>query len=215
MATRSVSPTRRLVTALAIAASTGLLLSSCAPSGQGATPTASETAEPTAVETAPATDEATPEETPSEDPTVAAPQSQEIGVDCAGLISNQQMYDYNPNVSLLNTVALDTSSNVSTVDELNGLVCQWVNASTEDTIDVGVALLDDATIENLKNLAIDRSSAVPTYRESGADEGYFSATGKEAQAFVGDYWITMRSEMFLEPGDPQILMADAIANLNG
>ncbi|RLP70402.1 hypothetical protein D9V30_02515 [Mycetocola reblochoni] len=125
------------------------------------------------------------------------------------------MYDYNANVSLLDTVTLSGTSNVSTIQELGGLTCQWVNATSEETIDVGVAKLDDASIENLKNIAITRSSSVPTYREGGAEEGYFSTAGKEAQVFVGDYWIALHSELFLEPGDPQPLVADVIASLNG
>lgn len=214
MATRSVSPTRRVLVAVALAAGTGLALSSCAQGTPSAAPSASDT--PTASSSPSASQQPSPEASSSPEPSAnAVVESAKINLDCSQLISNQEMYDYNPNISLLDNVSLSGTSNVSTVNEIGGLTCQWVNASSEETIDVGVAKLTDAEIENLKNLAIERSSSVPTYREGGAEEGYFSTAGKEAQAFVGDYWITMHSEMFLEPGDPQPLVADAIASLQG
>ena len=78
-------------------------------------------------------------------------------------------------------------------------------------LDVSVAHLDDATIEGLKNDAVEKSTMVPTY----GDEAYFSVDGGVGTAIVfqGDYWLVASSVEFAEPGDPADLISAALSSL--
>ena len=155
-----------------------------------------------------------PSVTPSTDPSDAPVVSEPVGIDCGQLITPDQMYAFNPNFSLLADAQPATDTKAAQIAGMSGLVCQWKNDTSGDTIDVAVAKLGDDDLTGLKNLAVTQSTPVPTY---GAPpiEGYFTLFGKEgeAQVFSGPYWVTLRSVAFFEPGDAIPLVEAALGNL--
>lgn len=194
--------------ALIVAASVGtVLLAGCAP-----TPAPSASSSATPKPSSSATEEPTP--TPTVDPTEVPIVSQPVGVTCDQLITADDMYNFNPNFSLVEDAAPKPDTKAGKIAGMNGLTCQWVNNTSKETIDIAVAKLSETELTDLKNIAITESTPVPTY---GAPpiEGYFTVAGSEgeAQIFTGSYWIAARSVAFFEPGDVEQLATAAMAHL--
>ena len=193
--------------ALIVAASVGtVLLAGCSPD-----PAPSASTSSTPKPSSSATGEATT--TPSAEPS-AGPESQPVGITCDGLITADDMYNFNPNFSLVEDGAPKADTKAGEIADMGGLTCQWVNNTSKETIDIAVAKLTDDELTTLKNLAITESTPVPTY---GAPpiEGYFTVIGPEgeAQIFTGSYWIAARSVAFFEPGDVEQLATAAMGHL--
>jgi hypothetical protein len=194
-----MSALRRLVVPLAVTALAVAALSGCVP-----TPSPSRTA--TASASASDTPSASP--TPSPTPSVV---STPITIGCNTLITPDDVYAFNPNFGLITSWTPKSGSAAATAKSEQGIACRWQNQTSGDTIDVSVAHLDAATIESLKNAAVEKSTMVPTY----GDEAYFSVSGGVGTAIVfqGDYWLVATSVDFLEPGDPADLINAALGAL--
>ena len=192
-------PLRRAVVPLAVSALALALLSGCVPTPS---PTASGTASATPTDSPSAS--ATPTPTPS---TVSTP----ITIGCNTLITPDDIYAFNPNFGLITSWTPKAGSAAATAKSEQGIACRWQNQTSGDTIDISVAHLDAASIEALKNAAVEKSTMVPTY----GDEAYFSTSGGVGTAFVfqGDFWLVATSVDFLEPGDPADLITAALGAL--
>ena len=192
-------PLRRAVVPLAVSALALALLSGCVPTPS---PTASGTASATPTDSPSAS--ATPTPTPS---TVSTP----ITIGCNTLITPDDIYAFNPNFGLITSWTPKAGSAAATAKSEQGIACRWQNQTSGDTIDISVAHLDAASIEALKNAAVEKSTMVPTY----GDEAYFSTSGGVGTAIVfqGDFWLVATSVDFLEPGDPADLITAALSVL--
>ncbi len=158
-------------------------------------------------------------DTPSASPTTSAaptptptPVSTPVAVDCDALITPDDIYAFNPNFGLITSWTPKTGSAAATAKSEQGIACRWQNQTSGDDIDVSVAHLDSASIEKLKDAAVETSTLVPTY----GDEAYFSVSGGVGTAIVfqGDYWLVATSVAFLEPGDPADLITAALSALH-
>lgn len=190
---------RRVAVPLAIAALALAALSGCVPTPS---PTAS------------GTPSSSPSDTPSASPTpspTASVVSTPITIGCNTLVTPDDMYAFNPNFGLLTKWTPKSGSAAATATSEQGIACRWQNQTSGDTIDISVAHLDKASIESLKNAAVEKSTMVPTY----GDEAYFSTSGGVGTAIVfqGDYWLVATSVDFLEPGDPSDLITAALGAL--
>jgi len=160
-----------------------------------------------------------PVPTPHEPSTTAIPSptasvvGTPVGKTCAQLVSNDAIYDYNPNFVPLTSYTPAAGSSGAQAVTYKGVACRWQNETSNNVVDLSVAKLDAATIESLKNQAVAKGTLVPTYQ--GADEGYFSPGGGAGTAivFVGSYWIVMTSQQFAEPGDAEQLVDGVITAL--
>jgi len=169
---------------------------------------------PTPSPTASGTPSASPSDTPSAPPTpspTASVVSTPITIGCNTLITPDDMYAFNPNFGLIDNWTPKSGSAAATAKSEQGIACRWQNQTSGDTIDVSVAHLDAASIESLKNAAVEKSTMVPTY----GDEAYFSTSGGAGTAIVfqGNYWLVATSVAFLEPGDPADLITAALGSL--
>jgi hypothetical protein len=190
---------RRAVVPLAMSALALVALSACVPTSS---PTPSDTA------SAPASGGPSASPTPS---ATASAVSTPITIDCNTLITPDDMYAFNSNFGLINSWTPKAGSPAATAKSEQGIACRWQNQTSSDTIDVSVAHLDAASIESLKNAAVEKSTMVPTY----GDEAYFSVTGGVGTAIVfqDDYWLVASSAEFAEPGDPADLITAALGAL--
>lgn len=104
----------------------------------------------------------------------------------------------------------------SEIAGFDGLVCAW-RSDSGGTFEVAVAHLDADVIEDLKNATYKGSTAVPTYGKPPAIEGYFTTASGQgvADVFVDDFWIETTGTAYVEPGDPAVLIAAAVAALQG
>jgi hypothetical protein len=182
------------ISALALAA-----LSGCVP-----------TPSPTQSDTPSASSSGSASASPTPSPTASAV-STPITIDCNTLITPDDIYAFNPNFGLIDSWTPKAGSAAATAKSEQGIACRWSNQTSGDTIDVSAAHLDDATIESLKNDAVEKSTMVPTY----GDEAYFSVSGGAGTAIVfqGDFWLVATSVDFAEPGDPSDLITAALSAL--
>jgi hypothetical protein len=180
-----------------------LALAGCAPTATSSTDAPTNT--PSATATLP----------PTPSPTASAAASDIDGIPmtigCRDLISDQAIYDYNPNFSLKADYAPAAGGLAASVARQNGLACGWVNQTSGELIELAVANLPAAHSTRLKNDLVSSSKSVPTY----GVEGYFRVNGGsgEAQAFADPYWIVAVSTGFFEPGDAAPIIADAVKSL--
>ncbi|HEY4152846.1 MAG TPA: arginyl-tRNA synthetase [Pseudolysinimonas sp.] len=190
---------RRFVVPLAISALALAALSGCVP-----------TPAPTPTDTANAAPSDTPSASPTPSPTASAV-STPITIDCNTLITPDDIYAFNPNFGLIDSWTPKAGSAAETAESEQGIACRWSNQTSGDTMDFSVAHLDAASIESLKNAAVEKSTMVPTY----GDEAYFSVSGGVGTAIVfqGDYWLVATSVAFAEPGDPSDLINAALGAL--
>jgi hypothetical protein len=144
---------------------------------------------------------------PTEEPTPFA-------IACDELVTNDQMYAFNPNFGADPGYAPKAAGITAVVDE-SGTACGWLNQTSGDVIEIGVATLPPGALEQHKNEAALGSNVVPTYGTPPDIEGYFrqvAGTG-EAQVFRGAYWIVIDSVALFEPGDAQQLVTAVLGNL--
>jgi hypothetical protein len=176
----------------------------------GCTPAAS--APPSSTPEPVPSDSAAPVETPT--PTPTAVTSEPIDIGCDAVITLDDMYAFNPNISSVADPVPTAGSKASEIAAMDGLVCQWSNNSSNTTIDVAVAKLSEDQLTDLMNLAVTESVQVPTYGAPPV-EGYFTVVENqgEAQVFSGSYWVTLRSADFFEPGDAEQLAKAAVSHL--
>jgi len=189
--------------ALAAAASV-LLLSACVPGSPAATETA---APPSSSATVGPSGEATPSAEPTEEPTPFA-------IACDELVTGDQMYAFNPNFGNDPGYTPSAAGVAAVVDEA-GTACGWLNQTSGEVIEIGVATLPPGALEQRKNEAALGSNVVPTYGTPPDIEGYFRqvAGNGEAQVFRGTYWIVIDSDALFEPGDAQQLVTAVLGNL--
>jgi len=192
------SPALWLSVSVVLAAS--VLLAGCTTPEQAPTGTAAPSESPTPEPSA------GPSETPS------APVATPVDIPCDTLVSLQAMYDVNPNFSLLG--AWDAAAGTPAAEALaaDGVICRWRNDTSGDDIDISVAALDAAALEEKANAADASSTMVPTY---GPDEAYFGVIDGvgEAVVFHGTYWVVVRSVVFYEPGDAEPIVAAVLSAL--
>jgi hypothetical protein len=199
----------RFVTVLVLASVVGMGVSACG-TNETAKPGASATATQKPGETSAPSAEPTTEPTPEPEPTSAP-----IAVDCNGLLSPDVMYAYNPNFSLETNFTPAADSEIEAIAELGGLACGWVNQTSGQVIQLGVASLDEKPLTELKNDFIMNSQPVPTFGDPRVVEGYFTMAGStgQAEAFSGPFWVSANSELLSEPGDAEPIMTAALAAL--
>lgn len=174
---------------------TAVALTGCTPSGPdpAQSPTASE---------APAE---SPTPTPSDAPSADAPTP--IGLACSTLVSAQQMYDVNPNFSLLDEWAPDAGSAAAEALADDGVACRWLHDTSNAPLDVAVAAPGATAFAERQNAAREAGDVAPGLGEAA----FFSVSGDtgELTVFDGPYWIVVRSIYIGEPADAELLV-DAV-----
>ena len=131
-----------------------------------------------------------------------------IGLDCNGLLSPQDVYDFNPNTTLQPAYKPKSGSDGSAALSFNGISCGLVNNSSGAITSVSVAHPAASDLAALKSAAA-KGTAV-----SGlGDAAFFSTSGQtgQLQVFTGPFWITASSVFFGTADDARQLAGDAIA----
>jgi hypothetical protein len=201
---RPIRPLRSRAAGLALVAATSItLLSGCTPEPSEPTDTAAPTssaspsAEPTAV--------------PTEEPEAPTP----FAMSCDELLTPDQLYAFNPNFGADPGYEPAAAAVVTVVEDDAGTACGYLNQTSGEIIEIGVATPSPNAAEARRNDAALASKPVPTYGTPPEVEGYFSQAGGtgEAQVFHGPYWVVIESAALFEPGDAQQLVASILENL--
>jgi hypothetical protein len=195
-----LSRTRPAAVALVVATSV-MLLSGCT----GDTPDPEKTTVPPTASDAP---------TESAQPTETAEPVVPFAIECDAMLTPDQAYAFNPNFGTAPDFSPKGEHVAATVDE-GGTACGWLNQTSGELVEIGVATPSADRLLALKSDAAMHSTPVPTYGTPPEIEGYFThaADNGEAQIFSGPYWIVIRSSALFEPGDAGQLVSDVLGNL--
>ena len=200
---RSPHPARTRSAGLALLAAASVALLS------GSSPEAADPAETAAPTAAAGSPTAAPEPTETAEPPLP------FEISCDALVTAEQLYAFNPNFGTDPAFEPTSSDVIALVEEDAGTACGYLNQSSGEVIEIGVATPTEAAGETRRNTAAMSSKPVPTYGTPPDVEGYFVNAGGsgEAQVFHGPYWIVIDSAALFEPGDAQQLVAAVLANL--
>lgn len=154
------------------------------------------------------TESTTPDIEPSAAPTAVL---DVLDISCPDLVDPDAVYNFNPNLALLDTWVPDAGTAAADALDAGGVACRWVFESGGGTMDISAARLPEDDILQLKNEASASSQRVPAY----GDEAYFDVEGGVGTAvvFQGRFWMVVTSEAFAEPGEPTEIIDSALAGL--
>ncbi|TFD88391.1 iron ABC transporter ATP-binding protein [Cryobacterium serini] len=176
--------------------------------------------EPTPTDSAAATGEASADPTtraePSSSPTPTAEATgSPIAQLCGDLLTLQDVYDFNPNYGTAPNYSPTADGLAETATTYNGLTCGWSNQTSGELIEVSVVAPNDVLMTTLKQQADADSQAVPTYGTPPAVDGFFTYAGGvgQAQVFTEQYWVTLSTSAFFEPGDAESLISTVLSHL--
>ncbi|MEL4318915.1 iron ABC transporter ATP-binding protein [Leifsonia sp. YIM 134122] len=185
------------------------LLAGCTPGTGTSSPSAS-------VPSDSATGGASEEPSTDPSPTATVPAGTPITIGCDELLTNDDVYAFNPNYGTAPDYTPTADSVVAAVAADNGLACGWSNQSSGDLIEVAVAQPDADQLVTLKQNAAATMNAVPTYGTPPAVDGFFSQsqdTGTVQIFTESGYWLVASSTAFFEPGDAVGIITPALSNL--
>lgn len=189
-----------------VVASSLVAIVACAPSQGG--PAA--TAEPGTSRTpsaAPTTPPETGEPEPSAQPTELTGSSIALDIDCRALVSDDVIYDLNPNLAA--DPAPRTTALSATVLANDGVRCGWINQSSGTPLTASVAAFDAVGWEAARDAAAARGGTAIGSGFGG--DGVFrqeQAVGV-IELLRSPYWIVIESPIFAS-ADEARLVIDAI-----
>jgi hypothetical protein len=138
-----------------------------------------------------------------------------VGLDCAQVITQEQMEDFDTASALSSDYTPKDGSLPAQVVAAKGVACAWTNPQTGKLVEVAVARTTPTSSNTLQNAAVTEGTPVPTYGTPPDANGYFGlkdGTGT-VQLFTKGFWVVAQSPDFAEPGDPAPLIASVVGNL--
>lgn len=190
---------RPLLFAALVAGTVGML-SGCAPEPGPVGPTGGPSATSTPSGTLP----------PSEQPDLGEP-----GPECDEILTADDIYSYNSNMSAVAAPAPTEGSLAAEAASLEGTVCRWSNDTSNLGIDVAVAVPGDAALADLEASAEADATFAGEISSPPEVQAYFDVEGSvgTAQVFAAGRWIVLSSPMFIEAADAEPLITAILANL--
>ncbi|RUR01174.1 hypothetical protein [Labedella endophytica] len=211
--TASALPRVRTVLFTALVVGSLGLLSGCAPEPGPTSPTDSPSATASPSITAPGGTEQ-----PSGEPTEPAelPDLGEAGPECGDVLSDDDIYAYNPNFSAVASPTPASDSLLERAASLDGTTCRWVNNSSGEALDIAVAVPGETELAELRDEAESSATPAPALSDPPAVEAYFDRVGDvgTGQVFADGRWIVLSDAAFLEAGDLEELVATVLANVS-
>ncbi len=133
-----------------------------------------------------------------------------FSIDCATLLSDQDVFAFNQNFSADDNYTPDAASLAAAVVAHGGTACAWINQSGGDLIEIAVATPSPADLA-----ALTATAAAGTPVAGLGDAAYVTQSGEygQLQVFRGPYWLTATSLYFSAGGEANLLVAGATAHL--
>ena len=176
----------RTIVVTSLVAASALMLTAC----QASPPEPTETPQSSPVESV------TP--TPSE--TTPAGDYYPFAVECADLIPEDTIFEFNPNYVLDNSGAMASANSSDLVKAMEGTSCNYVNQSSQASLTISVAHLTPVSTTVLQEQAASAFTAV----QVGSESGYFGTVAGSGvlQVFTRDgYWFTIAGPEVSSPED--------------
>lgn len=141
--------------------------------------------------------------------TSAPPRPNAVSIDCDELVTLEELYDWNPNVSA-DPSHLPTDS-VRRALDLGGISCGWVNQTSGVRFNLALVILPP----DRADAAMSELAATSRVARVAGLEAYFvsnEGVGK-VDAFSGSYWLTIESSEFVAPEDAEALLSSVVNSL--
>ena len=147
---------------------------------------------------------------PGETSVPPEPVNETVGINCAALISDQAMYEWGSgNFALDPGFTPAAGSSAAEIAADGGLACRWVNLTSQETVDVAVAIPDEDELA-----AAQQAAGAGTPAPTLGDAYFRSADGTGyLDVFSDGYWLSLQSTWFYEAQDAAGLVEAAIAAL--
>lgn len=145
---------------------------------------------------------------PNDDPPADGSIGTVVNLRCDQLITPQQMYDYDPNLSGLSPWTPTAGSAAYRAQQWNGLACRWLRETGGVSMDISVAsIVDRGTMVQLQTAA---QTGTPV---AGLGTSAYYAN-HQLQIFSGTYWLVLQYDWAGEAIDFTPLGQDALAALS-
>lgn len=209
--TASALPRVRTVLFTALVVGSLGLLSGCAPEPGPTGPTDGASA-PTSTSNPDGTEQ--PSGDASEFPEL--PDLGEAGPECGDVLSDDDIYAYNPIFSAVASPTPAAGSLLERAADLDGTTCRWVNNSSGEALDIAVAVPGETELAELQDEAESSATPAPSLSDPPAVEAYFDRVGDvgTGQVFADGRWIVLSDPAFLEAGDLEELVSTVLANVS-
>ena len=138
------------------------------------------------------------------------------GMDCSTLISNEDLYDYNPSYSLDLSYSPQSGSLAKLATDYKGISCTYLNLSSGDSFTVSLAKFQHETFDNFKENREKDTSQISSEDIPIPLIGYFMAgiNGGTLEILGNDYWLTVTAPWALTPEDLLKPLKNVITKLN-
>lgn len=130
-----------------------------------------------------------------------------VTLECEELVTPQELYDFNPNYSHLDSYTPASGTDAAAIVAAKGVACGWVNNTSSELIVIAVAKPGEASLAAITAELAASGTAVDTF---GAG-GYFS--GNQAEIVRDGYWVVANSNDFTAAADAQPLVTAALAHI--
>jgi hypothetical protein len=156
-----------------------------------------------------------PSAEPTTEPTATIVPGTPITLACEELLTPQDIYDFNANVSTDPGFAPAEGSLAAAAVADNGIACGYLHQTSGELMSFALSQPSPEQLTLALNAAATASQPVPTYGAPPAVTGFFRVVGGagEVQVFTPTYWLTASSTMFFEPGDADQLVRAALSHL--
>lgn len=119
---------------------------------------------------------------------------------CSNLVSIQELYDFNPNFAIDESLQPISPEIADTFATVNGLSCMFINLTSGDEIQTDLAVLTDPSVK-LVEAEFSKSGGTPLSDNSDLDSSSFVIKDGVGilQILKGNFWLSVSSSLFLSP----------------
>lgn len=130
-----------------------------------------------------------------------------VTIGCEQLVTPQELYDFNPNYSHLDSYTPAAGTDAAAIVAAKGVACGWVNNTSSELIVIAVARPGEASLAAITAELAASGTAVDAFGPGG----HFS--GNQAEVVQGGFWVVATSNDFYSAADAQPLVTAALAHL--
>lgn len=138
------------------------------------------------------------------------------GLDCSALISNEDLYSYNPSYSLDLSVSPQSGSLAKLATDYKGISCVYINLSSGDSFTISLAKFEQSTFEEFKQKREVGSSKITSEAIPDSFTGLFTTgtNGGTLEVLGNGYWLTATAAWAQTPDDLLKPLGNALTKLN-
>lgn len=138
------------------------------------------------------------------------------GMDCSTLISNEDLYNYNPSYSLDLSFSPQPGSLAKLATDYKGISCTYINLSSGDSFTISLAKFDSESFDAFKQNREAESSQISSDSIPSPFVGLFvsGSSGGTLEILGNGYWLSASAPWAQTPEDLLKPLSNALTKLN-